>query len=598
MENARLLHVVRLTLVSPPQIAAALRSARLCAERGRADAVTLFFCDLPDADARALPGDADLIRCVQSGVMSMAARRPGRYLFLVRGRRRDAAARRWLGEGQAPGARETVARLLRGEAAGPFPAANIPAGALSGFGAVLVTRGVSMLPDAPETMLRALSASAHPALRGETVLPRRREEPLLCRLLRAGFTLSPPLPGGGAQEEPPAAIYAPAALGGPAPQASAPCPFFLTSPPALRDLFSREALSSARAQGVRTLLPLFSLAALLLAAWLGLPWLAAAALLAPEAAVIPRPRQWPCALVRLALLPRRAMLALSALLLRRARGERFVRVSAGAGVGPVFGGALLLLALRGARALAPLLAVSLLWLFSPMIARALALPARERIPLSAAEHAQLRRLAGEAFDALQSDAASPAHLLAACAGCMLGLLEADEAARRAQAMLPRLAPKSAFDLACLLCAAQLLSDRMAQCDAALRPLPGEIEAAAAAAPAPDEGGSLAALLRAAWANAPAAAAQAALQSAGPGPALDALFLPRERMTDEAFFPVTHPHAFLARQRSGTANTIEETAPVHRFLILACAALNAPFDALLLRAPRIAPFAPLLDAVSV
>ena len=59
-------------------------------EPGRA---VLLFCDLPDAPLEAMPEDALLLRRLQSGVMSVAQRRPGCAMLLVRRRVWDDAAR-------------------------------------------------------------------------------------------------------------------------------------------------------------------------------------------------------------------------------------------------------------------------------------------------------------------------------------------------------------------------------------------------------------------------------------------------------------------------------------------------------------------------
>ena len=69
-----------------------------------------------------------------------------------------------------------------------------------------------------------------------------------------------------------------------------------------------------------------------------------------------------------------------------------------------------------------------------------------------------------------------AKLYAACAGCMLGVLEPDEAARQTQALLAAgPAVDSPVEHAALLVCAQFLRERMADCDAALRALPAQLE---------------------------------------------------------------------------------------------------------------------------
>ncbi len=78
-------------------------------------------------------------------------------------------------------------------------------------------------------------------------------------------------------------------------------------------------------------------------------------------------------------------------------------------------------------------------------------------------------------------AAPGAAMLVACGGCMLGFLEPDEAARQMTALLPDLSsvPLDAHETACALAAAQAIRERMADCDAALRSLPAQIERACA-----------------------------------------------------------------------------------------------------------------------
>ena len=602
MNTHPLLHAIHLPLRNPRQIAAALRNARLCSERASAPLITLFFCDLPDASAAQLPGDADLIRCVQSGVMSMNARRPGAYFFLVRRRSRSAELMTYLGEHQTPGVKTTLAQLLSGKNSLRFEASNFSPASLAGaFDAVLITHAsLCMPPDLPARMLEALLSSGKAALRGEVVIPFRREEPLLARLLREGFTLDPP----GIHEnthEPSAAIYRADALDGDFPACAADgCRFVLNELPTLEDLFFDALSNHLCMKNNRFLFPLLQLAVLLASAFFGWQWPALAALFLPELPSLLHPRQLPGALVRLCLLPRRALAAINALLYRRLSRFSFcVLCSAGSGNGVFFGLLTLFLAARSVGALAVCLPLSLLWLFSPAVERALSLPVRERIPLDEAEEKTLRTLTLNAFNALSPDAASPAHLLAVCAGCMLRELEADEAARRAQRMLGRFTPAGAFDAACLLCAAQFFAENMASCDAALRTLPSELEACAAVYRSDGENGVLSALLRIAQENMPSSEAERLLRSAGAGDAMDGLFL-RTVPDVPALFPITHPHAFLRQAMGDTekSDPPSEMEKANRFLILACAALNAPFYPLLLRSAVIAPYTPILDVCDI
>jgi len=602
MKERPLLHVVHLILKTPQQIAHALRDVRLCRERAQLPAVTLFFCDLPDAQAVQLPGDADLIRCVQSGVMSMNARRPGAYLFLVRRRMRCNTLMMYLGEHQTPSVRETMHTLLNGIRVDRFEASNIsPASFLSAFDAVLITHAaLRMPPDLPARMADALHKSGKPALLGEIILPFRREEPVFARLLREGFSLLPPGVNR-LESEPLAAIYDAAALGGSLPQtAAAGCSLLLDHPPVLSDLFFLAGISYTRAGSLRFLFPAAQLAALLVCALFGWQWPALAALILPELYSLFHPLKLPGALVRLCFLPRHALTAINALLCRRFAASSFLVQCAGSsGACVVFGMLLLFLAVRSVGALAALLPVSLLWLSAPMAERALSLPARERIPLNDAQQKTLRMMAADAFAALSPDAASPAHALAACAACMLSELEADEAARRVQGMLGCLVPGSAFDAACLLCAAQYFTDQMGRCDAALRALPSALESLARAyAPQEDEG-FLGAFLRIALSNLPSPKGASQLAHASAKSPLDHLFF--RAMPDlPALFPVTHPHAFLkhaAHDPDGKKKSVplSETEKANRFLVLSCAALDAPFCPLFLRSAAIAPYTAVLDA---
>lgn len=599
-----LLHVICLPLLNEQQIARILRLARLSREQAQDAHTVLFLCDLPDADARTLPSDADLIRCVQSGVMSMNARRPGRYLFFVRERVKSASLRRYLGVNQQPGARETMRLLLGGHRFAPFAAANFSSDALRGkFAAVLITSAaLRMPPDAPARMLAALLASGEPALRGRVHLPLRREEPVFVRLLRAGFSLDAPLPGD--MPPPLAAIYRTDALDCVAPANEADCAFVLAAPPTLAHFFVHAALLEASANPLRRFLPLAQLCALLLCAICGWQFAALLILLLPELFSLLHPPMLPGALVRLCFLPRRAVLAANAALRRLLARHTFRLAFSDSNLSCVFfGAAMLLLAVRGVGALAALLPVCLLWLGAPMIDRALALPTRERIPLDAAQQRTLRTMAKSAFLALPPSA-SPAYLLCACAGCMLGLLEPDEAARRAEQILDGCEVKTAFDACCLLASAQFFAEHMAQCDAALRALPAQIEAKALAARIKPENTPLFSLLDAARHATPTPQALHALRQSKSGLPMDALFLPPDWLSGQnAPRALTHPHTFLRQQALPAVSPDTKSDPpaedsqASRFLVLSYVALGAPFPALLLRSALIAPYAPLLDLIS-
>ena len=311
--------------------------------------------------------------------------------------------------------------------------------------------------------------------------------------------------------------------------------------------------------------PPLRLLLLFFAAVSGWEWVAVLALLEPYALL--HPRMLPAALVRLAFLPMTALCAVNAFFAHRLARSPLLRVRFPAGAQTpaacaVCGAALLPAAFLSLRALAPLLFVSLLWLAAPPLFRALTLPETERIPLSDAERARLLRLAREAFAAPVDHAAPGAAMLAACGGCMLGLLEPDEAARQMTALLPDLssAPLDAHETACALAAAQAIRERMADCDAALRSLPAQIECACA----------------------PEAAAPWLADILDGAQARSALFLPLRRIRVSSV--VTHPHGFLALPDK--AKTPDDA---WAFLMLCDALCAHPFYPLFWRSPVAAPY---------
>ena len=153
---------------------------------------------------------------------------------------------------------------------------------------------------------------------------------------------------------------------------------------------------------------------------------------------------------------------------------------------------------------------------------------------------------------------------------MLDVLEPDEAARQTQALLAAgPAVDSPVEHAALLVCAQFLRERMADCDAALRALPAQLEDYAR-----KKAGTL-----------------PPFPSASQSDPLCSLFLPlgpARRMAQHAMtLPLTHPHTYLKRLLPD-GNPAGE--PLARFLALAAAALDHPFHALLLRSPVAAPYA--------
>lgn len=637
-----LLAVLSAAPASSEQALVLLRRARLMLAPGVS---LLLLCDLPDADAAKTPEDDALIRLLQSGVMSADPLVSGRLLLLVRRRVWDDAARAYLGAEQPMPPAQVAAQLLtRGQTDAAFEAATFSPASLKGQydAMLLMSDALACTPDTPLRMARALEASGELCLCGRILPFRPPEETALSRLARAGFDLSPlleayalrlhrrglALPGDATVFS--AASFAALARGE---MPASPCPLaedclFVRSEPdtpgaLLRTLHARQARAfgafarekdnpHARLRAAIALWPLAQLLLLLLAALLGSAPLAAVTILLPEGYALLHPRLWPGALVRLALLPARAMCALDAGMARLlARSPRLrVELSPGAMGAPgcaLIGAALLALAFRTIYALAPLLLVCLLWLSAPLLFPALASPLRERVPLDAQERAHLSSLAESSFYTLsdEGNTSFPRLMLAACAGCMLRFLEPDEAARRISALLAELqeAPQAfcASDAACILASAQYLRERMGDCDAALRPLPAQLEALARAVPGPEDGGPLAGFLRLCQAGDTSSAAMDAMRAdlslpadALPGTRepLDALFLPRgmHAHASPTLMPLTHPHAFLRNQLlepdAGEADAVD------RFLVLA-AALGLPFGPLLLRSPIVAPYAPVL-----
>ncbi len=590
-----LVHVVSCCLRAQEDADDALRQMRRLRTDG-ADHTLLLFADFHAAGAAHLPEDAPLLRRLQSGVMAMNACRPGQFMLLARRRVWDDASRRYLGAEQVLSCREVIAQLLAsGQTSALFDAATVSPASLKGhFDAVLFSDiGLACTPDTPARMLSALAQSPSGRVAAPIRHPRAYPETAFARLVRScGFSLSPAaahevlLERDGLLPANHPTLYTAEALTASlsSPVSASPeadgCFFMRRAPLTLPDLFFAHRLRALRHADLSSLLPPVQLALLVLSAFLGAPLLTALALL-PEALALLHPRLLPGALLRTALLPLTAAVSLDALLCRLFARARWARlrlpdslVSAQGCM--LMGAALLPLALVSVQALVSLLPILLLWLSAPLLLPALAAPTLERIPLAGDQQALLRSMAERAyFDAAQSHDAPPAlRMLAACAGSMLGVLEPDEAARQTQALLASDPPiRSSVERAALLVCAQYLRERMADCDAALRALPAQLEdcaraKAAALPPFPDA------------------------QEGGP---LSALFLPlgpASRMAQHAVtLPLTHPHTYLKR----LLNESPAGDPLPRFLALAAAALDHPFHALLMRSPVAAPYAPLLYA---
>ncbi|MBP3427003.1 MAG: hypothetical protein J6M47_01935 [Clostridia bacterium] len=597
-----------------------LRGMRRLTHRNQSP--VLLLCDLPDARTLKAAGDEALLRTLQSGVMSMERRAPGRYMLLVRSRVFDDAQRMYLGASHPVSPGQTAAQLLMtGKSDARFDAATVSPASLKGRAGdvLLLSCGAACMPDTPARLQEALHACGAPCLAGRALLPRRGGEPLLCRLLRTGFSLSP-LRAARALHLLRLDLADPAntlalmlsrkaleglsvgALPSRCPVARDCC--VLLPPPSAPDMpitRLREAFSAALSPSCRdplarfdALLPLLRLVLLFIAAHQGQPMLAAIAALLPEAAAILHPQLLPGALVRLSLLPVCALLSMDALLRRLLARSALFRVElpefmAGGGLCAASGALLFAAALRGNHALAAMTSVALLFAAAPLLLRALASPVRERIPLSDIEQSRLLSMAKSAFlQAADEPAPAPHMMLCDCAGCMLGLLEPDEAARRTLKRLEALPghPLTPADAACALAAAQYLREHMGDCDASLRPLPAQIESRICSLPVLADNTALGRLMQ-------RACVSSALTAERADP-LEALFLPFSSQTDKAaeLLPLSAPHTFLCAHPDGSLPQLGSAAD--RALILAEAALGRPFLSLLHRSPAAGPYAPLLD----
>lgn len=609
-----ILHVLTAVLRTVEDADDALRALRRALPRGDEDRSLLLLCDLANAQAARLPGDDALIRRVQSGVMSMACWRPHQAMLLVRRRAWGDAERMYLGREQPLSPAQTIAQLLAdGRTETAFECASFAPGTLKGrFDAVLLADiSLSCTPGTPARMARRLVTCSKPCLRARVCLPPQDEPPLIAHLIRSGFVLSPG--EGGALPE--AQMFAVHALtGDTAPEAlndaeeDSRFVFVCGRTPDVPALLALERSRILRRRSLRAALPLLQVAVLLLCAGFGFVWPALAALLLPELRALRHLRAWPGALVRAALLPMRAAAALDAFLaLTLARSPKLrlmlPKAAQGAGGGLALGLLLLALAWRGVRALPLLLPLALLWMAAPLIVRALSLPASERIPLTDDELALLCADAETAYYAAEEQGDPCQRMLCACCGCLLGILEPDEAARRAQHALPALAQRDAYgaqSLAALLASAQFFREHMAECDAALRDLPARLEAQARAFPPPEDTCLLGAFLRAALAEDDAAFTAAPLRADAAG---DALFLPlvllhTEEVPDAAL-PLLRPHTYVRRRNlpkdheGALAEALDMHDPLLRLFCLTSSAEGRPFEKLFLRSPIVAPYAALL-----
>lgn len=614
------LRILTCMLSGSDDAADVVRVLRHTCARSETDARILLLVALPDAQGEQMPGDVPLIRVLQSGVMSLNARADSRFDLLVLRRTWSAAARAYIGcENAAALCRIARDLLLHGKADAAFAAATVSPAAvkelLSGCSAVLFSDlSLSCTPDTPQRMLAALGASGSGFVRARVLDRREYPQSVLSRLYAAGFSLVPP--GVSTPDDCPLLVSCDAldrAFSPDAPSAPAAegCTFVRREPPLLSALLARFHRDCLFHPGLFSLLPLAQLLLLLAAAASGTPALAAAAVLLPEYRALRYPSRLPGALVRIALLPALAAVSLDALLARVTAKTRFrLRVPhpAMCPAGSVFLGALLFAAaFRGVHALPALLPVAILWLAAPYIHPALSRPTIARIPLSADELSRVRSEAESAYFSVCASAPDPAgiplRMLGEVAGCMLRLIEPDEAARRAEALLARYLAESspaasAAGQAAMLACAQYLREHMMDCDAALRPLPASIESLVLSSPLPQGDSRLGAFLRAARTE-DASAFRAPFAADGVADPLDTLFLPlapaRDMPPHDITLPLTHPHAFVRLLESDEPCQKQEEAAVSpgRFLVAAAAALAHPFYALLLRSPVAAPYSALL-----
>lgn len=617
-----LLYVLHAVVRHAGQIGSILRAARQACPSGSMHTL-LLLCDLPDAGAAVLPDDAPMLRRLQSGIMSMNARSASQYLLLVRKRSWDDAQRLYLGEHQPLSFRHVVAQLLTsGETDAVFEVATVsPSSLKERFSHVLFSDvSLACTPDTPVRMLEAQKSSSSGCIGAHILEKKSFPQTVLMRLLASSpFSLSPLLAARyddlqrKKQCLPDApALYTANALSSllrsPAGiiPAAQDCFFVRRHSLSLRDCFAAYRQFCLKGSRLHALLPPLQIALLFFSAALGLPWIAALALVPAELWSLWHPRLLPGALLRLSLLPLTACVSVDALLCRLFARSRFLRLHMPASlIAPhgamLFASALLPAAIYGAHALVFMMPVCLLWFAAPIIIPAIDAPSIERIPLDPDQRRQMRTLAENAFfDSESNETSAPMRMLSLCGGCMLGLLEPDEAARQIEKKFDALKPDAlpAPGFAAMLCAAQYLREHMSDCDAALRELPAKIENTAIALSLEKSSSKLALFFCAARGEISSAHALARFSKAEEPEPLDLLFLPLSSAKAAPVYPLslplTHPHTFLHRQLFEKDTPVFLPEPPSRFLFLAASALNHPFFALLERSPVAGPFMPLLS----
>ena len=612
-----ILHVNTCTAACPDQAAEAVRRLRHAAADCKDGDQILLLCCLHDAPGKHMPQDDAIIRTLQSGVMSINARSSARFDLIIPCRTWNVAQRVYAGD-PGPDAQFSIVRdlLVIGRTKAAFAAATITTSALqerfcSCCAVLFSSLSLISAPDTPRRMLAALQKTSGGCVCASVLEPREYPQSILSRLLAAGFSLWPPLPVFTREhrQDWPYMVSTGAlrtmSVPGTAPSAPG-CAFVRRESRTLSALLLSLRRDCLRRGSLYSLMPAVQLAVVLLSAALGFPVLLAAAFL-PELPALKHPSRYPCILVRAALLPASALASLDAQLMRITAQTRYLRLrmppAALRKEGSLAAGALLLAAaFLGVHALPAALPLALLWLSAPLFHTALDQAAIARIPPDSAQLSLLRSEAESLCLAVCGRETAlqdvPLQMLCQAAGCMLHLLEPDEAARRAEMLLKQYVSSGqpalpAADQAAMLACAQYFREHMGKCDAALRTLPHDIEASVLASAPPQENSCLGAFLRAARQK---TAASAPPSGTAQNP-LNALFLPlkpaRDMPPHPLTLPLTHPHTYLAKTTNAPQKQKEAAVSPGRFLAAAAAALSHPFYPLFMRSPVAAPYAALL-----
>ena len=327
----RFMHVVSFTLLCMSSVRHALAHLRqLCACADSPQYPVLLFCDLPDADCPKPPDEDSLIQALRAGIKSMHAKQADSCFLLVRRRVWDDAARQYLGSSQNLSCREVIAQLiLCGESSASFEYASIAPASMKGRWEAVLFSDISLVctPDTPMRMAAYLQSQSLSTVGARVFLCSRPSCSALNRICAlAPFSLSPMRAAqeyAWARQEQISSrqpiLYTLEALSRiteiQAVSAAPQCRFILRQTPDLPSFFlDYRRLCHANplcAAGI----PLLQLLLLAAAAALGMPVLAACALL-PELWALLHLRTWPGMLLRTALLPLTALHAFDVLLCR------------------------------------------------------------------------------------------------------------------------------------------------------------------------------------------------------------------------------------------------------------------------------------------